>query len=141
MFGQRGQHGSMVVETAVVLPVFFVLFIGFCQYSFALATYMNATYAARVGARYASLHSLSSDSPATQAQDEAYIQSLLFFPGASKPTVFVYYGDRSGSTSAVGNYQGDLVGVLVIWSQNINIPFFKNKTIYIATEAYRVIQR
>jgi len=139
--GQRGQHGAMVLETAIVLPVFIILFMGFCEYSLALASFMNATYAARVGARYASLHSLSSDSPATVAQIQAVIQSNLFLPGSSNSSILVIYGNRSGTNVNVGNYQGDLVGVGIVWNQSINVPFLPKKTYNIAAEAYRVIQR
>ncbi len=131
----------MIVETAFVLPVYFMLFMGFCEFSLALAGYMNATYAARVGARYASLHSLSSDSPATQAQVQSFVRSNLFIPGASGATILVLYGNRANSNAGAGNYQGDLVGIGVIVNQNLNIPFLYQKSFPIVTEAFRVIQR
>jgi hypothetical protein len=87
------------------------------------------------------LHSLSSDNPATVAQVQALIQSNLFLPGSSNATILVLYGNRGGATAGAGNYQGDLVGVGIIWTQNISVPFLPKKTYNIAAEAYRVIQR
>ncbi len=143
--GEQGEQGSTVIETAVVLPTFLLLLFGFFEYSFGLTAYMNATYAARVGARYASLHSLSSGSPATQDQVKSVVLSQLFVPGAATMitagNIIVDYGDRMGSTAGAGNYQGDLVGVGIIWYQKFDLPFLPSKSIYIATQAYRVIER
>jgi len=130
----------MLVETAVVMPVFFLMAFGFFMFSLALTGYMSATYAARVGARYGAMHSLSSGSPVTTAQIQAVVQANLFTPGsAGNPAILVYYGNRGSGVN--GNYSGDLVGVGIVWGQTLNIPFWGSKTFYVSTEAYRVITR
>ncbi len=131
----------MVVETAVVLPVFLLLMFGFFQYSLAFTGYMNVVYASQMGARYAAMHSLSSASPATQAQVQAVVQSKMFVPGATSSGVIVDYGNRTGGSTSVGNYQGDLVGVGVYFYPNLAIPFFPNRSIVIVAQSYRVITR
>jgi Flp pilus assembly protein TadG len=142
--GKQGEAGSMMIETAIVLPVFCIMLFGFFEYSLGLAAYMNAVYAARIGARFASLHSLSSQSPATQSQVEAVVQANLFLPffsGGTAPYSAVYYGQAQYRTSSAGNYQGDLVGVGVFWYQNFNVPFIPAQSSLISTQAYRVIER
>jgi hypothetical protein len=130
----------MLVETAFVLPVFLLLAFGFFSFSFALMGYLSATNAARIGARYGALHSVSSGSPVTVAQIQAVVQANLFTPGAiGNPAILVYYGDRNQGVG--GNYTGDLLGVGVVWGQNIQIPFRGPQTIYITAEAYRIITR
>jgi len=136
----RKQDGTMLVETALVMPVFFLMFFGFVAFSLALIGYMSATYAARVGARYGAMHSASSGSPATVAQIKAVVQDNLFAPGAvSTPTIIVDYGNRTQGVG--GNYTGDLIGVGIIWAQTVQIPFWGSQTYYVTTEAYRVITR
>ncbi len=138
--GAKNQNGSMLVETAFVLPVFLLLAFGFFSFSFALMGYLSATNAARIGARYGALHSVSSGSPVTVAQIQAVVQANLFTPGAiGNPAILVYYGDRNQGVG--GNYTGDLLGVGVVWGQNIQIPFRGPQTIYITAEAYRIITR
>jgi len=138
------RDGTMTVETAFVLPVFCLLLFGFFEFSFALAGYMNCVYAAQIGARYAAMHSQSSATPATPAQITAVVQQNLFLPGSNNYTVIPVYGNRTNPISKnYGNYQGDLVGVGILWYPNINIPFWpRSGTSYWATaQAYRIITR
>jgi hypothetical protein len=112
---------------------------GMLVFGMALISYISATFASRVGARYASLHSLSSDTPCTSAAITAIVQAQLYLPNASAPTIMVFYGNRADGVN--GNYVGDLVGIVVIWSQTIQIPFYGSKTFYISNQAYRFITR
>jgi Flp pilus assembly protein TadG len=144
--GLRAQQGSILLESALILPAFLLSVFGFFEFSFALAAYMNVTYATRVAARYASLHSLSSAAPATEAQVKQLVLDNLFIPGATSAlgsgNVLVLYGNRNpASPAAAGNYQGDLVGVGIFWQQTVNIPFYGSNTFYMSTQAYRVIER
>jgi hypothetical protein len=85
----QGKSGQAVVETALLLPVFFLLFVGTIQYAITLFTYCNATYACRNAARYASVRSTSSISPASVAQVKSLVTSGLFLNTAIAPTVAV----------------------------------------------------
>jgi Flp pilus assembly protein TadG len=119
----RERDGQAVVETALVMPVFI--------------SYVNATYAIRMGARYASVHSQTSLSPATTAQIQNIVTSNMYFANSTFSTVIVSYGDRSGNQG--GNYVGDLVGIGYLWSQNLNIPFYGKSNFYVSTQTYRMI--
>jgi hypothetical protein len=68
------------------------------------------------------------------------VQANLFTPGAiGNPAILVDYGNRNQGVG--GNYTGDLIGAGIVWGQNIQIPFHAPWTIYITTEAYRIITR
>jgi len=90
-----------------------------------------------VGARYASVHSSSSLSPVTTAQIQAMVTSNMYIANVSSTTVIVSYGDRSGGSG--GNYVGDLVGIGLLWGQNLNIPFYGKSNFYVQSQTYRVI--
>ncbi len=133
------QSGQTVVETALILPVLFLLIFGFMQYSIVLFTYCNATFACRNAARYASLRSSSSLSPTTVAQVQSAVTSRLFLNGAIAPTVGVTYLTPALATGS--NTVGNFVEVSVSWSQTIKIPFMANQSVSIGTQAYHVITR
>ncbi len=136
----KNDSGSMLVETAVVLPVYLLLTFGFFIFAMGFTSFMSATYAARLGARYGAMHSLSSGSPDSVTDVQTLVRDNMFTPGAvSSPAIIVDYGNRTSGTG--GNYTGDLIGVGIVWAQNITIPFYGSKTIYVSTEAYRVITR
>jgi Flp pilus assembly protein TadG len=133
----RERDGQAVVETALVMPVFILLTFGLFECGMALMSYVNATYAIRMGARYASVHSQTSLSPATTAQIQNIVTSNMYFANSTFSTVIVSYGDRSGNQG--GNYVGDLVGIGYLWSQNLNIPFYGKSNFYVSTQTYRMI--
>jgi hypothetical protein len=62
-------------------------------------------------------------------------------PGATTSGVIVDYGNRSGGSTSVGNYQGDLVGVGVYFYPGLSIPFFPKQSLLIVAQSYRVITR
>ncbi|WP_263375891.1 TadE/TadG family type IV pilus assembly protein [Granulicella aggregans] len=132
-------QGSMVIETALVLPVFFMLLIGIFELSMLLVSICSATYAANVGARYASLNSSTSLSPASQVQIQNVVKANLYLPGTTQPpTILVLYGDGSST----GNYVGDLVGIgVIVFSYSYTIPFYGTRTGLLDVQAYRFISR
>jgi Flp pilus assembly protein TadG len=131
--------GQTVVETALVLPTFFLLIFGFMQYSIVLFTYCNATFACRYAARSASVCSSTSLSPATVSHVQGLVTSRLFLNGAITPTVGVTYLTPALATGSntVGNY----VEVSVTWSQTVKVPFMANQSVSIGTQGYRTITR
>jgi Flp pilus assembly protein TadG len=134
-----GRSGQTVVETALVLPTFFLLLVGSIQYSILLFTYCNATYACRYAARYASVRSSSSLSPATVAQVKSLVTSSIFLNSAITPSVGVTYLTPALATGT--NTVGNFVGVSASWNQTMLIPFMSNKSISISTQEYRIITR
>jgi len=133
----RERDGQAVLEMALVMPLFILVTFGTFECGMALMNYVNACYAIRVGARYASVHSSSSLSPATTAQIQAMVTSNMYMANVSSTTVIVSYGNRSGG--AGGNYVGDLVGIGLLWGQNLNIPFYGKSNFYVNTQTYRII--
>jgi Flp pilus assembly protein TadG len=124
---------------AFALPVLFTVIIGVLQYSLVLFTYCNATYACRIAARYASLHSSTSLAPSTSSQIQSLVTSNLFLSSAITPTVNVTYVTPAlvSSTNIVGN----VVEVTVSWNQTVAIPFMSSKSLSISSQAYRIISR
>lgn len=135
----QGKSGQAVVETALLLPVFFLLFVGTIQYAITLFTYCNATYACRNAARYASVRSTSSISPASVAQVQSLVTSGLFLNTAIAPTVAVAY--YTPALAIGSNTVGDIVTVSASWNQTIVIPFMSNQSVSVGTQASSMITR
>jgi len=133
----RERDGQAIIEMALVMPLFILVTFGTFECGMALMDYVNATYAIRMAARYASVHSSTSLSPATTAQIQSIVTSNMYIANVSSRTVIVSYGDRTGG--AGGNYVGDLVGIGMLWGQNLNIPFYGKSNFYVSSETYRVI--
>ena len=134
-----GEDGAMLVETAFVIPVFFAFLFGVFAFTFLLIAYLNGTYAANAGARYACLKSQSSLYPATTAEITNVVNANLFAIPTSGRTILVIYGNRSGGP---GNYIGDDVGVAVIlFNETISIPYWGSETFELQCQAYRFISR
>jgi hypothetical protein len=114
------------------------------EFTLAFASFLSATYACRYGARWGAMHSNSSGAPATTTQIQSQVKSQMFMPNVipGRMSIVVYYGNRSNPYAvAAGNYQGDLLGVGVIWNQTINLPFGTPQNFYVTTQAYRIITR
>src|SRR5581483_12220797 len=60
---RRGQRGSAMVEAALVLLVFILLFLGLSDVARMVFAYNEMPYLAREGARYAAVHGASSSAP------------------------------------------------------------------------------
>jgi Flp pilus assembly protein TadG len=133
------QHGSGLIETAVVMPLFVLIVFGAVQYSIVLLTYCNATYACRLASRYASMHSNSSLAPDTVSQIQGLVTSRLFIGTAITPTVSVNY--YTPSLTAGSNVVGNMVEVAVTWSQTVKLPFMDSSSFSISTQNYKVITR
>lgn len=134
----REKEGSMAIETAIVLPTFFLLLFGIFEMSMLLTGYCNAAYAVRTAARYASVHSSTSLIPAQTTDVQAMVQSNLFMPGAANSNVAVDYTQYN--TGRQGNFVGDIVNVGITWSQTIDLPGYRS-TLTLSTQTHRVILR
>jgi TadE-like protein len=130
-------RGTTLVETAVVLPTFFMFLFGFFGFAVALFGLMNANYAVNAATRYASVHSAAALVPATTTSTAAVVTGHLFLPSSITPTVTVTH-TRSGTLIANGNSLavGDLVTASVIWTAtpiwgriNIAIPAQSSRTV------------
>jgi len=148
-FGRRllhaatDQHGDGLVETAVVLPVFLMIFFGIAQYAIVLLTYCNATYACRVASRYASMHSLSSLAPDTVPQIQGIVTSRLFLNPSITPVVSMncYSMTLTPVSCNVGNNIGYVVQVSVTWTQTLKLLPSNINTFSVSTQNVKVITR
>jgi Flp pilus assembly protein TadG len=129
---RREESGATLIELAVVLPTFFLLLFGFMNVAIALFAYCDASYAANVAARYASLHSLTSSSPATIASVKAVIMASLYIPGGGTPTLIVDY------SNGTGNYIGQPVGIGIVYPI---APGVALKNYSVTAQTFRYITR
>lgn len=128
-----------MIETAVALPIFFVVVFGIFEFSLVLLTYCNATLACTQAARYGSLHSGSSLSAATTSQLKSMVTSKLFLGSSITPTVTVSYLTSNLQTGT--NTVGNLIMVRASWSQTVTIPFAASNSFSIASQDVRQITR
>jgi Flp pilus assembly protein TadG len=140
MARRSADSGSALLEMAVSLPLFLLVVFGLFEYSIVLFTYCNATYACRNSARYASMHSSSSLSPASVSQIQTMTKSLLFLSSALTPTVNVSYLNLTTGATAT-NTVGNVVEVTVSWTQTVKVPFGLSQSVSVATQGYQIISR
>jgi Flp pilus assembly protein TadG len=130
---REGEVGSTVLETALVLPPFFLLLFGLFSFSLVLFGYCNATFSSRSAARYASLHSSASLAPCTTASVTAVISPYLALTPGATATVT--------PTWPSGNTVGNTVTVSVKLVYSVGIPFSALKTVTVGSTAQRTIMR
>lgn len=126
-------EGGTLVETAIVLSTFFLLLFGIFSLSIALFGYDNATYASRAAARYASMHSSTSQTPCNAACVQSYVDQYLYAAPTSGVRVNTSYGS--------GNSVGSTVTVSVTITYNTLIPFSPLKSLTVGSSAERTISR
>jgi len=134
------QRGSVLVETALVLPMFFALLFGTMEIAIMLCEYCSANFACREAARYASVHSTTSENPATTAGIQAIVTENLIQFNSSTPTITVCYGTPTPCASA-SNAVGNMVGVGVSWSESVPWLTHGATTISLSAQSYRVVSR
>lgn len=70
----RRQRGSIIVEFALMLPLFLTLVLGVIEGSRVIWMYNTMSHAAREGARYAVVHGADSPSPASSSDIEQVVR-------------------------------------------------------------------
>lgn len=96
--------GQSLIEVALLLPIVFLLTFGLVQFCLLVFSLGNANFACRVASRYASVHSLSSYTPATQ-QNLLNVIAPYIYPYPSNTygvTVSYVNQDLSRGTNTVG---------------------------------------
>jgi Flp pilus assembly protein TadG len=122
-----------MIETAIVLPTFFMLLFGFFQIGIVLLTYGNCTYAARTAARWAALHSTASVAPCNTTCVSGIVTPLLYVPSGDITVTTTY-----GSTNVVGS----TVTVLVKVVYTVKIPFYNgSQNFTVGSKVVRTITR
>ena len=111
------ERGSLLVETALLLPVFLVFVFGIITFAAMMFSYGNLCFATRAAARYACIHSSTSYSPATTTAINSVISPFWFSYPSNTYTTNVTYG---GS----GNVVGGTATVSVAVTYDLSMPFY-----------------
>lgn len=111
------ERGSLLVETALLLPVFLMFVFGIITFAAMMCSYGNLCFATRAATRYACLHSSTSYSPATTASINSVISPFWFsYPSNTYATTVTY-----GSS---GNVVGGTATVSVAVTYDLSMPFY-----------------
>jgi len=128
---RRKQSGSITIEYALVISIFFMLIYGFIQFCLILFTFNNATYASRIAVRYAVVHGSSASYSCTTTDISNIITPLLW--GAPS-------GATSISTTWSPNHSpGSTVTIKVGVQFTPQLPFFPSKIFYVGATAIGTI--
>ncbi|MBN1929462.1 MAG: pilus assembly protein [Chlorobiaceae bacterium] len=100
----QAQKGSVLVEFALILPVFLTLILGMIFFSVALYNKTVLTMATREGARAGAIS--SSVTIAQTAALQACQNNLISFGGDMTPTVTATISGDIMTVTASGNYTG-----------------------------------
>ncbi len=127
----RDEGGSTLIEFAFALPVFLLVLFGAFSSFLALFFFCNASYASRVGARYASLHSASAPIVANDASVQNVVTPLLWTGSLTTPIVEAAWQPS--------NAIGSTVTVTVTMDLPFSIPFTSVRQIPVSSTSQRVI--
>jgi hypothetical protein len=116
-----GDEGSSLIELAVVLPVVMLLVLGLIDVCLILFGMGTANFAGRSALRYASMHSNTSYSPATQAQLSNIVKAFILPYPSNTFSVTEQFYSGSGFTSSAGS--GNNVGLGVLVTVSISYQF------------------
>lgn len=129
---QRDQRGQSLVEFALGSVVFFSLIFGIIQFGRAVFQYNTVSSLAQEGARWASVRGSTSDSPATAAQLQSYVEGRS--PGFS---VTVTSTPANPSAAAPGT----LVSVRVVSSFDPAVNLIPSATLNLESTAKMIVSR
>ena len=121
------QRGGALLEIALVLPIALMFTFGVIQLGIFLYSYTSATYASRVGVRYAEVHGASSLYPCTAANVVTIVSAYLTAIPASAVTVTPTWNPN--------NIVGNAVTVKVTLAWATGIPIDRLGTITVSTIA------
>lgn len=125
------EAGSNLVETALVLPVYFLLIFGLISFSLILFAYCNASYASRAGARYAATHSSTSLLPCTSATISGLVGPYLWGAPAG--------GVSITTTWTPSNTIGSTATVNVSMTYTSGMPYLNWNGVVVSTKSQQVI--
>lgn len=156
----KGEEGSSLVETALVLPTFFLFIIGIIEFSMIVFAYHSVTEMARDAARWAVVRGsqcysnlgnatyCGSQTGSVGTDIQTYVQGLgypglvssnitvatsYYSPSAAKPPVW------TACTSGTCNKPQYRVDVQVSYTYPIFVPFWQSASIPLSSTASMVI--
>jgi len=112
---KRSQRGGAVFEFAMLLPLISILFLGIIDFSRAMLAYNALTHASEAAARFASVRSKTSLSPATTGS----IRDRVVQAGTGLE------GDKIivTATWTPGNIRGGVVNIEIDYPYEVLTPF------------------
>jgi Flp pilus assembly protein TadG len=136
-----GQRGGALVEFAMILPLALVFLLGIIEFGITTFEYHSINFAAKFGARYASVHGkncTASNCPITVSELQTAVRKAV--PGAGNATVTATWtappattypgmNDPALDCSASSEETGCFVIVTVTSKARLDIPFLKNETV------------
>ena len=125
------QRGGSTIELAVVMLVLLTITIGVVDFALGVRAYFSLAYAAREGARYASVRSNESIDPATSAKITDRVRSQLVLVKEDKVQVATVW--------APANARGGTVRVAVTFPYETITKILPFKTIPLTTSSQSVI--
>ena len=96
------QRGSAILEAALVLVVFVMLFLGLADVARMMYAHNEMPYLAREGARYAAVHGSASSSPMTCGQVIAHVRAIAPGVDPSLLTIEVNGQTSPSNSTALG---------------------------------------
>lgn len=124
---KRSQHGGAVYEFAMLLPLIAILFLGIIDFSRAMLAYNALTHASEAAARFASVRSRTSLSPATTGSITTRV--LQAGTGLEPDKIEV------AATWTPGNIRGGVVRVQIDYPYEPLTPFVPWETITLTGSA------
>lgn len=142
------QRGGALVEFAVVAPVMLIFLLGIVQFGLLLFAYHATDYAARLGARYASVRGSScqdSSCPISESALQTYLRQNV--PGASHATVTAAYASPDPTTytgilntiDCTKQDPGCFVTVTVSNAVGFDIPFVHEGTMTLTSSSTQIV--
>lgn len=153
----RDEQGANLVESALTLALFFTVFFGVIEFSWAYYAYHYMADAAREGSRYAMVRGSysCSNTPvlpncgASAAEIGTYVKDLGYpgiDPAKITVTVTTLAASKSGGTTTWSdcgdmscNQPGNQVQVTASYAFPLNIPFWSNGTLNLSSTSKMVI--
>ena len=124
------EDGSNLVETAMVLPLYFLLLFTLFSFSIVFFAYCNATFASKVGLRYAIVHSASSSTPCTSAMITSVVTPYLYGAPSNVTITPVW---------SAANAVGTNVSITVTLTYSTGMPYGYLNNLVASTKATGVI--
>ena len=124
---KRSEHGGAVYEFAMLLPLISILFLGIIDFSRAMLAYNALTHASEAAARFASVRSRTSLSPATTGTITTRV--LQAGTGLESDKIEVT------ATWSPGNIRGGVVRVQIDYPFEPMTPFVPWETINLTGSA------
>lgn len=157
---RHGERGATLVESAIVVSVFFLIIFGIVDFGRAIYTYHMVDNAARLGARFAMVrgstcsHTASPDpwpcpTPTDGSAVRSYVRQQSLLLGSGSVTVTTAWGDPStgganaGCTSTASPYNGPgcLVSVTVSYPFRFLLPLVPHATLSMSSTSRMVISQ